>query len=236
MTAQVQVFLPRILLETADVLAVDKPAGLAVIPGREGPSGDSLHERLQALRGERLWVVHRLDRDTSGVIVFARTAAAHRTLSMAFEAGAVEKRYLALVEGALSEPRVVDVALVPARKGRMRPAAEGEEGKPARTELRPVEGFGSRATLVEAAPRTGRTHQIRVHLRTVGHPLVVDHQYGSKAPFPPPPDSPLLSRTPLHAAQLEWRALPGLPDAVIRSELPADMAAAVEWLRGGSSR
>ncbi len=225
-----------VLLETQDVLAVDKPAGMAVIPGRDGPSGESLHERLQAARGERLWVVHRLDRDTSGVIVFARNAAAHRALSMAFEAGRVEKRYLALCEGSVGESRAVDVALVPARKGRMRPAAAGEEGKPARTELSPVEPFGEGATLVEARPLTGRTHQIRVHLRSVGHPLLVDHQYGSKAPFPPPPAAPVLERTPLHASRLGWAGLQGVDDANVEAPLPGDIAAAIALLREGAAR
>lgn len=225
-----------LLLETAGVLAVDKPAGVAVIPGRDGPSGESLHERLQGARGERLWVVHRLDRDTSGVIVFARTASAHRALSMAFEAGRVEKRYLALCEGRLGEPRAVDVALVPARRGRMRPAAAGEEGKPARTELSVIEAFGEVASLVEARPLTGRTHQIRVHLRSAGHPLLVDHQYGSKVPFPPPPAEPVLARTPLHASRLGWAGVPGVADASVEAPLPGDIAAAITLLRETSPR
>ena len=220
------------LYESEGVLAVDKPAGTAVIPGRDGPRGDSLHERLMAARGEKLWVVHRLDRDTSGVLVFARNAPAHRALSMAFEAGRVEKTYLALVEGLLDKSQEVDVPLVPARRGRMRPAREGEEGKPAQTRVRPLEHFSGqvKATLVEASPLTGRTHQIRVHLRSLGHPLVVDHQYGSAEPFPK--EAPVLLRTPLHAASLGWRGIEGVEDAALTSPLPDDLARALAWLRG----
>ncbi len=223
------------LYESAAVLAVDKPPGVAVIPGRDGPRGASLHEQLCAARAERLWVVHRLDRDTSGVLVFARTARAHRALSLAFEAGQVSKRYLALVEGAPGgDTREVDVPLVPARRGRMRPAREGEEGKPSRTTLRVVERFGGRAALLEATPLTGRTHQIRVHLRSVGHPLVVDHQYGSGKPFPDEA-TPLLTRTPLHAAFLSWQGLEGVEDVRLEAPLPEDLAAALAHLRGAGA-
>jgi RluA family pseudouridine synthase len=224
-----------VIHESAAVVAVDKPAGLAVIPGRDGPTGASVHELLQAARGERLWVVHRLDRDTSGVLVFARNASAHRTLSMAFEAGAVDKRYLALVAGALRAPARLELALVPARRGRMRPAAPGEQGKAASTAFTPREVLGDAATLVEAVPATGRTHQIRVHLRALGHPLLVDHQYGRPAPFPPPPVVPLLLRTPLHACALFWKGLPGVEDAELTAPLPPDVEAALAWLRAQPS-
>src|SRR5690606_11931946 len=89
-----------VLAETAAWLAVDKPAGIAVVPARGEPFGDSLRARLEAARGERLWVVHRLDRETSGVVLFARTAEAHRTLSLAFEHREVTKQYRAWTCGA----------------------------------------------------------------------------------------------------------------------------------------
>jgi RluA family pseudouridine synthase len=224
----------RILFEGGGVLAVDKPAGLPVIPGREG--GPSLRELLETQRRQKVFVVHRLDRDTSGVLVFALDAERHRALSMAFEAGHVRKRYLALVEGRVEAPQLVDAALAPARKGRMRVARPGEEGKPSRTRMRPVETFAS-ASLVEAEPLTGRTHQIRVHLLHTGHPLLFDHQYGRDTPLTEKElggvgEAVVLARTPLHAGRLEWPALPGVEARALESPLPEDLARAVALLRG----
>src|SRR5262245_55963337 len=127
-----------LLEERPGWLAVNKPAGMLVIPGRSGEE-PSLWRQLEAERSERLFVVHRLDRDTSGVLLLARTAVAHRELSMAFEAGRIEKRYLALVRGRWEREERVDVALVSARKGRMRAARPGEAGKLAETRFRPLE-------------------------------------------------------------------------------------------------
>jgi tRNA pseudouridine32 synthase/23S rRNA pseudouridine746 synthase/23S rRNA pseudouridine955/2504/2580 synthase len=229
----------RVLFEGAGLLAVDKPAGMLVIPGRGEGSGPSLREVLEAKLGRKVFVVHRLDRDTSGVVVFALAPEQHRTLSMAFESGKVRKRYLALVEGRLEAPRLVDAALVPARKGRMRVARPGEEGKDSRTRVRPVEVFTA-ASLVEAEPLTGRTHQIRVHLLSQGHPLLVDHQYGRDEPLTAKElggegEEAVLARTPLHAARLEWPALPGVEARVLESSLPEDMARTVELLRKAPS-
>jgi RluA family pseudouridine synthase len=226
----------RVLLEGAGLLAVDKPAGMLVIPGRGEGGGPSLREVLEERLGRKVYVVHRLDRDTSGVVLFALEPERHRALSMAFESGRVRKRYLALVEGRMEAPRLVEAALVPARKGRMRVARAGEEGKPSRTRVRPVEVFAG-ASLVEAEPLTGRTHQIRVHLLSVGHPLLVDHQYGRAEPLKTrePDGEVLLARTPLHAARLEWPTLPGVEGRAVEAPLPEDMARTVTFLRGASA-
>ncbi|MBX5482071.1 MAG: RNA pseudouridine synthase [Myxococcaceae bacterium] len=221
-----------VLFRGRGFIAVDKPAGALVIPGRGETPAPALKAALEAALGERLWVVHRLDRDTSGVLLFALDAPTHRALNLAFESGRVEKSYLAIARGALTEPRDVEVALVPARRGRMRPARPGEAGKPARTLFRPVESFGERATLLEAQPLTGRTHQIRVHLAAIGHPLLVDHQYGAKAPFTVD-GTPVLTRTPLHAARLRLRRIEGVDDAEIVAPLPDDFARTLEALRQG---
>jgi RluA family pseudouridine synthase len=218
----------RILHQTSGFIAVDKPAGVTVIPGRESTRAESLVGLLETELGRKLWVVHRLDRDTSGVVLFALGAPTHRTLSMAFEAGEVEKVYLALVQGVIEGPLDLEMPLVPARRGRMRPAREGESGKPARTRVVPIERLGAEATLVEARPLTGRTHQIRVHLASAGHPLLVDHQYGGRHKRG---QAPLVTRTPLHAARLVLRGLAGIEDVVIEAPLPLDMAQALERLR-----
>lgn len=224
----------RILFEGGGVLVVDKPPGVPVIPGRDG--GPSLRDALESGRGQKVFVVHRLDRDTSGVLVFALDAAVHRALSVAFEAGKVRKRYLALVDGRLEAPRMVDAPLVPARRGRMRVARPGEpDAKASRTRVRPVEVF-ERASLVEAEPLTGRTHQIRVHLLSLGHPLLVDHQYGrdeslTEKDLGGEGEAVVLARTPLHAARVEWPALPGVEARAVEAPLPGDMLRARELLR-----
>jgi tRNA pseudouridine32 synthase/23S rRNA pseudouridine746 synthase/23S rRNA pseudouridine955/2504/2580 synthase len=228
----------RVLHEGAGLLVVAKPAGVLVIPGRaEGEP--SLREQLEERLRRKVFVVHRLDRDTSGVLVFALDAERHRALSQAFEAGKVRKRYLALVEGRVEAPRLVEAALVPGRKGRMRVARPGEQGKPSGTRVRPVETF-AHASLVEAEPLTGRTHQIRVHLLDMGHPLLVDHQYGREEPLTEKElggagDTVVLGRTPLHAARLEWPALPGVEPRALEAPLPEDMARALALLRGAGA-
>lgn len=217
------------------LLVVDKPPGRLVIPGRD-QAEPSLRKELEAAYGP-LWVVHRLDRGTSGVLVFARSAAAHRALNLAFERGEVEKTYLALVAGVPPEDRRVDQALAAARRGRMRPARDGEAGaKPAATRFRILERFpaaGGRpaAALVEARPETGRTHQIRVHLRTLGHPLLVDPDYGQDGPLRGDGGQVVLSRTPLHAARLAL-AHPEGGRLDLAAPLAADLEVALGWLRG----
>lgn len=226
---------PRLLHDAGSWVAVDKPAGTLVIPGRGEATSPVLRDALERQLGRKVFVVHRLDRDTSGVLVFALDASAHRALSMAFEAGKVRKRYLALVEGRLQGPVEIDLPLAPARRGRMRVAKAGEEGKAAVTRIAPLEVF-ARASLVEAEPLTGRTHQIRVHLRAVGHPLLVDPQYGRPAPVTAEDlggegTEPLLTRTPLHASRLQIPSLEGVSAAEVEAPLPDDMARALEVLR-----
>ena len=224
-----------VLWSGAGLVAVDKPAGMPVIPGRSEEAGPPLRERLESQLGRRVWVVHRLDRDTSGVLLLALDAGSHRAASLAFEHGRADKRYLALVSPPLSGPLRIDAALVPARRARMRVARPGEEGKPAVTELAPVETFGDVA-LVEARPLTGRTHQIRVHLRHAGAPLLVDPQYGRPEPVTERQlggerDVPALGRTPLHASRLVLPEGDGLPAVDVSAPLPGDMARALALLR-----
>jgi tRNA pseudouridine32 synthase/23S rRNA pseudouridine746 synthase len=227
----------EVLHEDPAVLAVAKPAGRLVIPGR-GTDERSLREELEASHG-RLWVVHRLDRGTSGVLLFARTAEAHRALNLAFDRGEPRKTYVALVRGLPPPERRIDLAIAPARRGKMRPARPGDpRGKAAATVVRLLEPFPARAwsggplALVEALPETGRTHQIRVHLAAAGLPLAVDPDYGEAGPLLGPDGAPLLARTPLHAARLEV-AHPAGGTLVVEAAWPADLAAAVEALRRG---
>lgn len=224
-----------ILWQAPGFVAVDKPAGALVIPGRLAGAEPSIREILEEQLGRRLFVVHRLDRETSGVLLFALNAGAHRALSMAFEAGAIEKRYLALVRGRLRAPMEIAFPLKSARRGRIRRAMPGEAGKPALTRIHPVEAFHS-ATLVEAQPLTGRTHQIRVHLLEAGHPLLVDPQYRQPAALLASElggrsSEVVLERTPLHAHRLRLGSLPGIEPCEIESPVPPDMAQVLELLR-----
>jgi tRNA pseudouridine32 synthase/23S rRNA pseudouridine746 synthase len=226
-----------ILHRDEHLLAVDKPAGRLVIPGRGSPE-PTLQEEAAATHG-RLWVVHRLDRGTSGVLLFARTAAAHRALNLAFDARQIAKRYLALVRGTPPARALVEAALAPARRGRMRLARPGDpRAKDAATEVILREAHPARPplpplALVEALPRTGRTHQIRLHLASLGTPLALDPDYGAPDPLAGPGGEILLDRTPLHAWRLEL-AHP-VTGATLRLEapLPADMERLLARARSG---
>ena len=213
-----------ILLERADVLVVDKPPGVTVIPARGEPPEACLRAQLEAQRAERLFVVHRLDRDTSGVLVFARNEAAHRTLSMAFAGHEVEKGYLAWVAGALEpETGTIDLPLHEARKGKVRPAAPNEAGARAASTDYAVEKRWANATRVALRPHTGRRHQIRVHLRSRNAPILFDPLYG-KTTFAAFTGAPT-ARLALHAKRL---SVPGQFE--VEAPLPDDLRALETWL------
>jgi tRNA pseudouridine32 synthase/23S rRNA pseudouridine746 synthase len=225
----------ELLFEDGEVLAVDKPAGRLVIPGRVAGE-PSLREELEERYGP-LWVVHRLDRGTSGVLLFARTAEAHRHLNLQFDRGEPRKVYLALVAGRPPDRFERDEGVAPARKGRMKPVPPGDpRGKPARTAFQVLERFepGGGAgpmALLEARPESGRTHQIRIHLLAAGCPLAIDPDYGHPGPLLGPGGEAVLTRTPLHAAALALRHPSGQP-LTIEAPLPADLARALAALRG----
>jgi len=210
------------LFENDDVVVVDKPEALAAIPTRDG-RGRSLFETLCGQRDERLYVVHRLDKDTSGVIAFARNAAAHRWLNQQFESRAVQKTYLALVHGVVApDTGTIDKPLRQFGSGRM--GVDPKRGKPSVTEFRVIERFASHS-LLEAYPRTGRRHQIRVHLYDLGHPIVGDPLYGDKA---------LQSRFPrlmLHALKLTLPSSSGRP-LTVEAPVPASFQALQHSLQG----
>jgi tRNA pseudouridine65 synthase len=158
---------PKVLYRTAALVAVDKPSGLAV---HRGQSRDPIHalELVRDTVGAYVYPVHRLDRATSGVLVFALSADAARAVGGAFERGEVEKRYLALVRGNPPDEAIVEHPL------------SQEDGKPAqeaRTSIFTRARYG-RYALVEAIPKTGRTHQIRRHLKHLSCPIIGDVRYG----------------------------------------------------------
>jgi 23S rRNA pseudouridine1911/1915/1917 synthase len=189
-----------VIYEDADVLAVNKPAGMTVHPAPSLHSGTLVNailahcDDLSGIGGVlRPGIVHRLDRDTSGVILVAKNDAAHQALARQLKARTMEKAYIALVEGTPKPVKgVVDapIARDPARRQRMAIVSGGRE---AVTAYKVVERFNG-VSLVEARPKTGRTHQIRVHLAAIGHPIVGDRVYGKR--------SPLVARQFLHAARI----------------------------------
>lgn len=219
----------EVLLADEHLAAVAKPPGSIVVPGRGAPER-TVREEAEALLGP-LWVVHRLDRGTSGVLLLARSADVHRSLCALFERHEVSKRYLALVRGAVSGDLRIDVPVAAGRKGRMRAGVGLAGARPSTTFVRPVLPFGDVATLVEAYPASGRTHQVRVHLAHAGHPLVVDPDYGEPPPWRVPGGTATLERTPLHAASLEFlHPVSGQP-VRIEAPVPADLALALAGLR-----
>lgn len=202
------------LYEDDDLLAVHKPAGIATVHDAARPDEADLHAWLEAQVG-RLWVVHRLDRETSGVVVFARNEASHRALSARFEERDVTKIYHAILVGhpPWSE-RTVDAPLRADADRRHRTVVDVIGGKPAVTHFRVLRRL-RRFALVEARPETGRTHQIRVHAALLGHPVAVDDLYGEGRPiflshykpdYRPGRDEeqPLMGRLALHALALRF--------------------------------
>ena len=205
-TPQTMTFNPGSAIEPhyADdfLLVFDKPSGLLSVPGRGADKQDCLASRVQARYPDAL-IVHRLDMSTSGLMVMARGAAAQRELSKAFAARTVKKRYVAVVAGRLEAPPqgwdVIDLPIIVDWPNRPLRIVDYQLGKPSLTRWRVLEndgaGGGSR---VELEPVTGRSHQLRVHLRELGHPILGDALYA-------PPDVQALSaRLLLHAWSLRF--------------------------------
>lgn len=204
-----------ILYEDETLIAFNKPSGLPVIPERWHPEWPCLRSIAIERLNIPLLVVHRLDAGTSGLILFAKTEAAHRELCRQFAQHQVEKIYLALVQGEVSDEQFTierPIAANPRRSGVMMIA---RHGKPSTTTIRVLEKFRG-ASLVEAKPQTGRQHQIRVHLQASGHPLLVDPIYGQNEAFflsaiksqfhlkKGETEQPLIQRLTLHASALRF--------------------------------
>ena len=215
----------NVIHEGEDVIAIDKPAGLAVHPGAGRPDGTmvngllALYPEIAGIGGaDRPGMVHRLDMDTSGVMLVARSERAYRALIEQFGAHGVEKTYVSLVEGRFPhDSGVIEAPIARSAADRRRMDVDWT-GKPAVSEFRTV-ARGEESTLLEIRLVTGRTHQARVHLAAVGHPILGDTVYGKGAAGAAP-------RQMLHA----WRIAADLPACgrlTARSGLPTDMAQAL---------
>jgi 23S rRNA pseudouridine1911/1915/1917 synthase len=221
----------RVVYEDADLLVVDKPAGLAVHPAPGHPSHTLVNAvlarcpELSRAGGEgRPGIVHRLDKDTSGLIIVAKNDAAHLALARQLKEREVEKTYLALVEGRLSPAEgVIDAPLGrhPRHRKKMAVVAGGREARTRYRVLREIDG----RSLVEVRPETGRTHQVRVHFASIGHPVAGDALYGRAAP-------PALRRQFLHAQRLAFRHPRTGERLELEAPLPQDLAQALAELDG----
>lgn len=208
-------------------LVVNKPAGLRSLPDGYQRDAPYLRGILEPHYG-RLWTVHRLDKDTSGIVVLARTAQAHRHLNTQFQEHAAGKIYHALVAGVPDwEEKLVEAPLLPDGDRRHRTLVDPQRGKPAVTAFRLLERFSSAAALLEASPRTGRTHQIRAHLAHLGYPLLADGLYGAgRHPMLP------LDRPALHAWSLEIEHPATRERMNFVAPYPEDFTSALHQLRG----
>jgi len=221
-----------IAYEDADLLVVDKPAGVVVHPA--GPHRDGTLSQALARRGAaggepwRPGIVHRLDKDTSGLLVVAKSEEAHRRLKAALAARRIVREYLALVEGRPpSRTGTIDAPLGRDRRARTRMSIDTDKPREARTHFVLEEALPA-STLLRVRLETGRTHQIRVHFEAIGHPVCGDRDYGSAGVYG-------LERQFLHAARLEFeQPFTGRPLA-LESPLPHDLSRALDLARLGRS-
>ena len=231
----------NILYEDEALIVAEKPPGMLSIPDRFDPLKDNLLGRLKQSHGQ-IFVVHRLDRETSGLICFARTEEAHRNLSIQFTERLVDKYYLALVDGRPLPPSgTIDKPIGPHSSiaGKM---AISPLGKPAITLYRVLDTYRN-FSLVEANIKTGRTHQIRVHFSSIGHPLAVDPLYGKREFLllseiklrnfhlgKYAEEKPLVQRLTLHAWRLGFSHPVSGERVEVESPLPKDFKALLHQL------
>lgn len=241
----------EMVYEDDHLLAVNKPAGLPVIPDRWNPDAPNLRDLMQTqyyrYTGEvdlQLYIVHRIDADTSGVVLMAKDADTHRVLNTIFEHHQIRKTYLAVVRGTPEKMEgEIDLPIGKQSSGKNRMKIH-KKGKPSQTNYRVVEKFRN-FSLLEVQPLTGRTHQIRVHLQAIGAPLAIDDKYseGSTALYISDlkrkirkdilvyEDHPIISRLTLHAWRLQFQMPGGASEILIEAPMPRDLSALHKLLR-----
>ncbi len=236
--------LPRTIHEDDHLLVVDKPPGLSTVRGRSGPESLIAVLRASGLPGaDELRLVHRLDKGTSGVLVLAKTLDAQRALSEQFSTHTVEKVYLALIASRpFEDSGVIDEPITAMQDGSGLARIDPRRGKPAVTAWEVAETFRG-FTLLRCRPRTGRTHQIRVHLSHASMPLAVDPDYGGgerlmlsdfKTGYRPSrrhTERPLMDRLSLHAESITFDHPADRKRVTYRVDAPKDLAVALRQLR-----
>lgn len=237
----------EILYQDDDLIAVNKPAGISVIPERINTEAPSVNKLLESQIEQKVWVVHRLDRDTSGILIFAKNEVAHKHLSQQFQEHNVGKFYAALVHGKVQpeqgriESAIAEHSTI---RGKM---VINRRGKMAISDYRVVEQW-SLYTLLQFQIFTGRTHQIRVHCQSIGHPIVADILYGNGEPFllssikkkyklstKDEEEKPLLNRLALHAYRLVFIDLQG-NEKQVECSIPKDIGVCVTQLNKQKSK
>ncbi|MEP6584305.1 MAG: RNA pseudouridine synthase [Ginsengibacter sp.] len=231
----------EIILENNDFIALNKAAGMLTIPDRHDDTQLSLYKYLQQ-EHEKIFIVHRLDRDTSGLVLFAKNEETHKHLSQLFEQRKIEKFYLGIIHGSLGikEGSITEaIAEHPFQKGVM---TVNKKGKASTTDYRVLEEYGI-YSLVQFQIHSGRTHQIRVHMKFAGRPIICDPLYGDGKPIllssfkkkyklsqHDEEERPIMNRLALHSQKLNFRDLRG-NDHAIEAPLPKDMKAFLQQLR-----
>lgn len=230
-----------LIFENEDFIAINKEAGMLTIPDRHDETQASLYKILNQKYG-KIFIVHRLDRDTSGLILFAKNETAHKYFSQLFEQRNIEKKYLGIVRGSMPERNGSinePIGEHPVKKGVM---TISKKGKTSLTNYEVLEDFGI-YSLVQFEIQSGRTHQIRVHTKSIGHPVICDEIYGDGKPVllssfkkkyklsdNELEERPLISRLALHSASLHFTDRYG-EEFFLKAPLPKDMKALLQQLK-----
>jgi 23S rRNA pseudouridine1911/1915/1917 synthase len=235
----------EIIYQDDDIIVLNKPSGLLTIPDRFDKTQISLIELLKA-EYEEVLVVHRLDRDTSGIMIFAKNATVHKFLNEKFQSQAIKKIYHAIVTGYFEQDELtinIPITNHPVKKGMMMASIKG---KPSLSILKVLEKFRN-TTLIEVNLVTGRQHQLRVHCSAIGHPLLVDSLYGLTDSFllsnikrryklkKHTEEKPVISRITMHSYSIEFEHPKTGEIVLFTAEYPKDLRATLQLLRKYSS-
>ncbi len=230
-----------IIFEDDDLLVINKKSGVLSIPDRFNRFAPNIYDALNKYYGQ-IFIVHRLDKDTSGAMMFAKNAETHRQLSLDFESNEIRRIYHTIVDGlVLQENFEIDIPLRASKKhlGTTIPSAKG---KPSLTLVKVLERFRNH-TLLECELKSGRHHQIRVHLQTIGHPLLVDELYGKNSYFllsyiksrvnlkKGTEELPIISRLTMHSYELEFTHPATSQRLSFKADYQKDFAALLQLLR-----
>ncbi len=232
---------PEIIFEDEEVIIVNKPPRFLTVPDRFAPEKENVYHFLNKKYG-KVFIVHRLDKETSGIILFAKNEKAHRNLSIQFEKRKVKKIYWTLLEGVLHiDEGTIDKAIEMHRNGHR--MIISKNGKESITEYKVLERFKN-FTLVQAHIKTGRMHQIRIHFESIAYPLAIDSVYGRREAFylsevkkskyqsnRKNEEKPLMDRVVLHAYELTFEHPTSKEIMTFSAELPKDFSAVLKQLK-----